>query len=202
MKFDPDKHARRSIRLRAYDYTKLGTYFVTVCIYQRECLLGDVVKGNMVLNEYGDIVQACWDEIQAHIPNAELDAFVVMPNHVHGIIVLQRAVNATQILCRGAACCAPTTCTCCAPIKSPMTTLTARTFGKIVPGSLPATIRSFKSATTKRINEIRGTLGLPVWQRNYYEHIIRNDAELNRAREYISMNPLRWHLDRENPCNL
>ena len=194
MKFDPDKHARRSIRLGGYDYTKVGTYFVTVCVYQRQCLLGDVVNGNMLLNEYGDIVRACWDEIQANFPNAKLDAFVVMPNHVHGIIVLQRAVNATQILCRGAACCAPT--------KSPMTTVTARTIGKIVPGSLPATIRSFKSATTKRINEIRGTSGLPVWQRNYYEHIIRNEADLNRAREYISMNPLRWHLDRENPCNL
>jgi putative transposase len=185
MKFDPDKHARRSIRLCGYDYTKVGTYFITACIYQRQCLLGDVVNGNMVLNEYGDIVQACWDDIHAHFPNAKLDAFVVMPNHVHGIIVLQHAVNATRI-----------------HTKSPITTVTARTFGKIVPGSLPATIRSFKSATTKRINEIRGTSGLPVWQRNYYEHIIHNEEELNRAREYISMNPLRWHLDRENPCNL
>src|SRR5437016_1224722 len=125
MKFDPDKHARRSIRLGGYDYTKAGTYFVTVCVYQRQCLLGDVVNGNMLLNEYGDIVQACWDEIQAHFPNAKLDPFVVMPNHVHGIIVLQRAVNATQIQCRGAACCAPTetcapttTCTCRAPTPS------------------------------------------------------------------------------------
>lgn len=193
MKFDPDKHARRSIRLREYDYTRPGAYFVTICTYRRECLLGDVANSNMVRNECGDIVQACWDEIPAHFPNAELDTFAVMPNHVHGIIMLRHSVNVTPIPCRGAACCAPT--------KTPITTSTVGTFGKMVPSSLPTIIRSFKSATTKRINEIRGTSDRPLWQRNYYEHIIRDEESLNRARQYIIRNPSRWQLDVENPKN-
>jgi putative transposase len=167
---------RRSIRLRGYDYSQAGAYFVTVCAYQRQCLFGAVIEGQMVLNEVGKIAQACWNEIPAHFPRVELDAFVVMPNHVHGIIVMMDAG-------RGTACRAPT----------------AESFGKPVPGSLPTIVRSFKSAVTRRINQWRTTPGQPVWQRNYFEHIVRNESALDRIRGYIETNPARWALDRENP---
>jgi REP element-mobilizing transposase RayT len=164
MKYDPDKHARRSIRLRGYEYTQSGAYFVTICIHQRECLLGDVINGDMVRNKCGDIVQECWNELPAHFPKMGLDTFVVMPNHVHGIILLRG----------GAASSAPT---------------------------LWDIVRAFKSLSAIRINRFLDRCGRPLWQRNYYEHIIRHEEALNRAREYIVLNPLRWHLDQENPKN-
>lgn len=182
---DPKKHhrpfdgarGRRSIRLSGYDYAQAGAYFVTVCAHQRQCLFGDVVNKKMVLNEAGKIVRACWDEIPAHFPHAELDAFVVMPNHIHGIIVIVDHGS------RDTACRVPT----------------MESFGKPVPGSLPTIVRSFKSAVTRHINQSRDTPGQPVWQRNYYEHIVRNEHALNRIRNYIETNPARWAHDRENP---
>jgi putative transposase len=167
---------RRSIRLRGYDYTQAGAYFVTVCAYQRQCLFGAAIEGQMALNDMGRTAQACWDEIPAHFPHVELDTFVVMPNHVHGIIV----VTDTG---RGTACRAPT----------------AESFGKPVPGSLSSIVRSFKSAVTRWIKQWRATPRQPVWQRNYFEHIVRNESTLDRIRDYIETNPARWALDRENP---
>jgi len=101
VRYDPEKHHRRSIRLRGYDYTQPGAYFVTIVTRNRECLFGDVVDGNVALNEYGHVVHACWKAIPDHFPNVTLDAFVVMPNHVHGIIVIDfpvRAMHATAIV--------------------------------------------------------------------------------------------------------
>jgi len=92
-RYDPDRHHRRSIRLKEYDYTQAGAYFVTICAYQWECLFGDVRDGEMVLSEYGRIVQETWDDLPNHYPHVELDAWVVMPNHVHGIIVLAPDVD-------------------------------------------------------------------------------------------------------------
>ncbi|GBD26328.1 hypothetical protein HRbin30_01660 [bacterium HR30] len=128
----------------------------------------------MRLNKFCEIARHCWLDIPAHFPRAELDAFVVMPNHVHGVIVIVDG--------RGTPCRAPT-----------------ERFGRPVTGSIPAVIRSFKSAVTKHINEQRSTPGAQIWQRNYYEHIIRDEVSLNRIRQYIVDNPLRWDLDRENP---
>ena len=176
---------RRSIRLSGYNYTQAGAYFVTVCTYQRQCLFGAVIEGQMALNDVGKTAQTCWDEISAHFPHVELDAFVVMPNHVHGIIVIAKDVGATHAspgVGRDTACRA-----------------TAESFGKPVPGSLPTIVRSFKSAITRRINQSRDTPGQPVWQRNYFERIVRNESALDRARGYIETNPCRWALDRENP---
>jgi putative transposase len=180
MRFDPEKHHRRSIRLKGYDYRRQGAYFVTICTHDRLCLFGEVVGGEMRLNEYGRIALGCWKEIPLHFPQAELDAFVVMPNHVHGIIVL--TVGARHAV----------------PLQNGISEKTEQ-FGKPVAGSIPTIIRSFKSATTRHINALRGTPGSPVWQRNYYEHIIRNEESLNRIREYIKTNPLRWAMDSENP---
>lgn len=185
--FDPDKHRRRSIRLPGYDYTRPAAYFVTVCTRNRECLFGDVVDGEMRLNELGETVRACWHEIPDHFPHVGLDEFVIMPNHVHGILVIveTNVVGARHVGARHAV-----------PLRQTQRT---EQFGKPLAGSIPTIIRSFKSAVTKRINDLRGTAGITVWQRNYYEHVIRDEESLNRIRQYIIENPRRWHLDRENP---
>ncbi len=179
MKYDPENHHRRSIRLKGYDYSQAGAYFVTICTQNRACLFGEVVDGQMRVNELGEIVREEWLRTGQIRPNVELDAFVVMPNHIHGIIVL-RGYDRRGTLQR-----APTT---------------VERFGKPTSNTIPTIVRLFKSATTKRINHLRGTPGARVWQRNYYERIIRNDDELRRIREYIANNPLQWALDRDNPA--
>ena len=176
--YDPDKHHRRSVRLPTYDYTQPGAYFVTVCTYGRECLFGEVADGAMVLSESGRIVQEEWEQTHIVRPYVQLDAFVVMPNHLHGILIIMNVNTGTAAPC---------------PYKK-------RDFGRPIMGVLPTIIRSLKSITSRRINELRKTPGFPVWQRNYYEHIIRNDHALENIRDYIVMNPMRWHLDQENPA--
>jgi len=175
--FDPDRHHRRSIRLKGYDYTQPGAYFITICTRDRVCLFGEVIDGEMRLNPLGEIVRQCWWAIPEHFSHVVLDEFVVMPNHVHGIIVIMAThdVGATH--------------------ASP---LRVRPRGP-QRQSIASIVGSIKSAAAKRINEYRGTPGAPVWQRNYYEHVVRDDQPLNHIREYIATNPLRWHLDRENP---
>jgi len=173
---------RRSIRLKGYDYTRPGAYFVTVCTHRREMLFGEVVNGVMQLNAFGEIVWKCWDEIPTHFPNVELDAFIVMPNHVHGIIVIvaDGMVGATHA----------------SPLPDPQYLSHPR---GPAPQSLGAIVGSFKSAVTRRINHMRGTSGAPVWQRNYWEHVIRTERVLNAVRQYIHDNPPRWSFDRYNP---
>jgi REP element-mobilizing transposase RayT len=167
---------RRSIRLKEYDYSQSGAYFVTVCTHNKECLFGEIADAEMILNDAGKIVQTVWNEIPEHADNVDLDQFVIMPNHIHGIIVLHAR-------CSGTACCAPT----------------FQRFGKIVSGSLPTIIKSFKSAATKRINQSHETPGQKIWQSNYYERVIRDENELNDVRQYIVDNPAKWYTDEENP---
>uniref|UniRef100_UPI002ADDEAD7 transposase n=1 Tax=Thermoflexus sp. TaxID=1969742 RepID=UPI002ADDEAD7 len=155
-------------------------YFVTICTRGHEPLFGTVVDGEMRVNEWGTIVREEWFRTAQLRPYVMLyeDEFVVMPNHVHGIIwIVGETVGATRRV-------APTTTI---PPAGP------------VAGSVGAIIGQFKSAVTKRINILRATPGAPVWQRNYYEHIIRNERALDAIRRYIAENPLRWHLDRYNP---
>lgn len=168
---------RRSIRLAGYDYAQAGAYFVTICTQDRACLFGDVVNGNMRLNVLGQIVDQCWRGIPAHGEHAVLDAFVVMPNHIHGIIAIV-PVGATHA--------SPALST---PINPPGPK----------PKSIAAIIGSFKSAATRRINEVRQTLGMSVWQRNYYERIIRDEHALDAARRYVQDNPAKWEQDSEKP---
>jgi REP element-mobilizing transposase RayT len=176
MKYDPQCHHRRSIRLKGYDYTQAGVYFITICTQDRACLFGEVVGGEMRVNPLGEIVAWTWNDLPNHNPHVELDAFVVMPNHVHGIIVIvDNPVGAGSEP-------APT-----------MAMVTIRRHG------LPEIVRQFKTFSARRINALRGTPGIPVWQRNYYEHIIRDEESLKRIREYIANNPMQWALDRENP---
>ena len=181
MSHDSNKHQRRSIRLKDYDYSQAGAYFVTMCTHKKECVLGNVINGEMQLNECGRAVKEEWVKTAEIRNNVELDVSVVMPNHFHGILAIVDD-------CRGTARCAPT--------------VGNRQFGKMTSASVPAIIRSFKSAVSRRINELRGTPRTPIWQRNYYEHVIRNEDDLNEIREYIVNNPLKWDLDSENPNNV
>jgi len=191
MPYDPERHHRRSIRLKGYDYTQPGAYFVTIVTQNRACLFGEVVEGQMRLNEAVHLAQRCWTDIPNHFPHVQLDAFIIMPNPVHGILVIAHHAAPDDVGARHAV---PQ------PPRTASHTPTVEQFGKPVHGSIPTIVRSFKSATTRHINILRGTPGAPVWQPNYYEHIIRDERSLNRIREYIVTNPLRWHLDHENPA--
>lgn len=182
MKYNPQKHHRRSIRLKGYDYTQAGAYFVTICTHNRECLFGDVEDGKMILNTFGKIVDHQWRQISRFFPNTALDEFVAMPNHFHGIVMITaddtivgakhpRARNVMVINDRDGGCFAPTA---------------ERPHGTIQ-GSLAAIIQNFISVTTRKINRIRKTPDQKLWQRNYFEHIIRH-------------NPLKWAEDQENPA--
>ena len=190
MKYNPDTHHRRSIRLKGYDYSQTGAYFISVCADNRECLFGDIRMEKPILNQFGKIIYNKWNQIPKNFPNIQLDVFIIMPNHLHGIVRIEPYVGAkhlneqllknTQHSIKNA---------------SPLRLDGTKT------GSLSAIIQNFKSITTRKINQIRKTPQAKLWQRNYYEHIIRDENELNKTREYIVNNPLKWELDEENPKN-
>jgi putative transposase len=178
MTYNPDIHRRRSIRLKGFDYSQAGAYFVTICTRERELLFAH--------EDYQAIVHDEWLRTAVVRPYIQLDEFTCMPNHIHGIIHIVEP-------CRGEA------------MPRPDLALNKRATHRVAPtrdmrsDSLGAIIGQFKSVTTKRINQLRGTTGLPAWQRNYYEHIIRREDELHRIRQYIRDNPLNWDTDEENP---
>ncbi len=177
-----DTSHRHSIRLPEYDYAQEGAYFVTVCARRRECAFGELVGEQVSLNECGRIVEEEWRRTEMVRAGVELDAYVVMPNHFHGIVVL--TVGATRWV---------------APIgHGERATHRVAPTGP-VPRSLGALLGQFKSLVTKRVNVLRGTPGTPLWQRNYYEHVVRDEKELEALRQYIEGNPLQWMMDRENP---
>lgn len=189
--YDPFKHHRRSIRLKDYDYGSPGIYFVTIVTAKRELLFDNQI--------YRRIAEANWRAIQRHFKNVTLDESIVMPNHLHGIIEItsdpgkgeafavsrstenfdslnqtnaqrdDNSANASPLQARG-----------------------------VQPGALGAIVGNFKSVTTRRVNNMRHATGTTIWQRNYYEHIVRNEKELNRIREYVASNPPLWEFDREN----
>ncbi len=170
---------RRSGRLKGFDYSRPGAYFVTICTHLRSALLGEVVGDEMRLNDYGRIVWRCWNDLPKHYGHVELVAFVAMPNHIHGIAVLveDKGSSSTNV---GAG-------------LKPAPTRRATRHG------LPEVVRAFKTFSSRSINELRGTRGIPVWQRGYYERVVRSEEELNRIREYIMANPVRWLEDRYHP---
>ncbi len=180
MKYNPDKHHRRSIRLKGYDYSSPGAYFI------------NVVDGEMQLNPFGEIVAEEWLRSQNIRQEINLDAWVVMPNHIHGIVFIkgktsqQVSDDSSQMSNQlqnpvGANC------------HSPLQRMASR--------SLSSFITGFKSTATKRINILRNTPRTPVWQRNYYEHIIRNEESLEHTRRYIQTNPVNWSNDQLHPEN-
>ena len=147
------------MRLAGYDYAQPGAYFVTVCTAGRACILGEIVNGTANLSAFGRIVAQAWSDLARHYAGVELDQFVVMPNHVHGVLMLS-ADNAHP---------------------------------------LSQIVGSFKSFSTRRIRTAGGDVARPVWQRGFYEHVIRTESDLASIREYITNNPIQWELDEENP---
>ena len=185
--YNPQIHHRRSIRLKSYDYNQAGAYFVTICVQNRECLLGTITNQRLQLNEYGKITDQVWNYLPHHFGNLEIDAAVIMPNHFHGIICTGLTSKPPNFPnppnpCRGLVSKPPN------PFFEQKTQL-----GKI--------IAYFKYQTTKLINQKRDSSGSRFWQRNYYEHIIRNEKTLNILRQYIIDNPLRWENDQLHPNN-
>jgi REP element-mobilizing transposase RayT len=190
MTHNPQDHHRRSIRLKGYDYSRPGAYFVTLCVHNRECLLGEVGKTEMQLNDSGRVAQTVWDELPTRYPGVVLDAFVIMPNHVHGVIMITAAASVGAIL---------------VGVIHELPLPELRDINDPAERRrmlLPKIIGYYKMNMAKRANQIRGVEGVPFWQRNYYEHIVRNERELSAIRQYIRNNPLQWALDRDNPHNI
>lgn len=199
---NPEIHRRRSLRLQEYDYSRSGAYFITMCAFNRECLFGNIDGAAAEINDCGRILAEIWQDVPKRYPGVELDEFVVMPNHVHGVIFITEPVGAIPV---GAIHELPLQNT---PLQNtPLreTSLHTNKQTRMIQRRnmlLPKIIGYFKMNTAKRINQQRNTSGAAVWQKNYYEHVIRNGDALNRIREYIVNNPLQWALDRENPNNV
>jgi len=198
-----DRFHRRSIRLRGYDYTRSGAYYVTVCTQERLPLFGDVVNGVMVPNAMGDIVKRCWDAIPEHMPMVVCDAFIVMPNHMHGIVVITD-VAGTSVGGVGAANSPPLRMPATNDPDEPPppngTDIPRRPpIAIMVKNSLGHIMQTFKAAVSRQA--VRDGLmprGTPIWQRGYYERIIRDDGEPDRIARYIAENPANWGKDRFN----
>jgi REP-associated tyrosine transposase len=182
--YDPNIHHRRSIRWRGHDYSSPGAYYVTICVEHYRCLLGIVSAGVMHLNDAGQMVSEEWQGVPSRFPTMQVDEFIVMPNHFHGILhivgaPLVGALDRADLAPKGAR-------------------------AGTRPATLGDAIGAFKSLTTN--GYITGVCeqGWPrfeqrFWQRNYYEHVIRDQIELEKIREYIRRNPLMWTCDRYNP---
>ena len=178
MTFDPKKNCRGSIRLPHYDYTRSGAYFVTICVAGRRCIFGEIVDGVMLPNKNGLVLEEQWAGLPRHYPNVLLDEFVLMPNHVHGIICLTESMQSS--------------------VGAGFKPALASRQTKPRHG-LPEIIRGLKTFSARRINQLRRTPGEPVWQRNYYEHVVRGESDMDAIRRYIVENPLKWVDDAENP---
>ncbi|ROL55715.1 transposase [Bacteroidetes/Chlorobi group bacterium MS-B_bin-24] len=196
MKYNPQIHHRRSIRLQGYDYSQNGAYFITLCTHNRECLFGQIQNGQMILNEYGKIVEQCWNNLSNHYDNIELDAYVIMPNHFHGIILITDNVDNVDNVR--------------AIRELPIHELPIHELPRQQQKQrqqqrrkmlLPKIVGRFKMNSAKQINQMRNTPGISVWQRNYYEHIIRDEKSLENIRNYIINNPAKWQDDDYNLTN-
>jgi putative transposase len=195
-KFDPQNYHRRSIRLPNYDYSQPGAYFVTIVTWHRELLFGKVLGGEMKLNQVGHIVQWEWKELPTRFRYIELGAFVVMPNHFLGVLIFHEHVGASRQ--------ALTNTRSDKESISPLIQNDSK--GSLLPSgakpaSLGAVILQFKSRVTKRLWKTPSLKDIPIWQRNYYEHIIRNEKDLKNKTDYIHANPLLWEQDHENLVN-
>jgi len=212
MHYDPDIHQRRSIRLRGYDYSSNGAYFVTICTQGRGCLFGVVADGTMHLNDAGLMLSEWWLKLPERFPAIAMDEYLVMPNHFHGIIMINDAdteLSPHDVDRRGEPRVRPPLESC---IRPPLNgehenqgEHKVRPYGTPA-GSVGRIVQAFKSMTTNAyihgVNE-HGWPPFPgrLWQRNYYERVIRDERELDVARKYILENPIKWDLDRENPQN-
>jgi len=187
MEYSSEVHHRRSIRLKDYDYSQPGGYFITICTQHKACLFGEIKDAKMELNIAGQIIKKWWLKIPNKFPAITIDEYIIMPNHIHGIcMIFESNVGADPCVC---------------PNKNDQSICLEDEHS----GSpLHKIIQWFKTMTTNEcIRSVKQNI-LPqfhgrLWQRNYYEHIIRNEDDLNQIREYISGNPVKWETDKENP---
>jgi REP element-mobilizing transposase RayT len=186
-KYNPAIHHRKSIRLKGYDYSQNGLYFITICTYNRECLFGEIINKKMILNDAGKIANECWLKIPEHFPDAVLHEHVVMPNHVHGIIELAGPVAAGDENAVGVQNFEPLQ----PPTPPPPP---QNQFQHIIPRSMGSIVRGYKIGVTKFFRD--NTDIYHVWQRNYHEHIIRTEQSYWRISEYIINNPDVWENDK------
>ena len=205
MNFNPAKHHRHSIRLKGYDYSQAGMYFITICVKERLCLFGNVVNAEMVLNNAGKFADECWKNIPDHFPNAVLHEYIIMPNHIHGIIELSNIIAIV-----GVQNFEPLQQQNFEPQQQNFEPQrSANEFQKIIPKSIGSIVRGFKIGVTKWFREnshgIQNPdlfknagcdLSRPIWQRNYYEHVIRNENSYQNIVKYIVNNPLKWNEDK------
>jgi len=180
------ERCRKSPRLIGYDYAQAGAYFITVCTHNRVGLFGEIVDGVMQLNTAGHRVQSVWLALPTHYPGVGLDAFVVMPNHVHGVLWIASNDNPAGVINH-------------APTSNVQLSVGAQFIAPDKTMPLGKIVRAFKAKTTFVINPIRQTRGTSIWQRGYYDHIIRHEDDLTRIRHYIDNNPAQWEHDQENP---
>ena len=202
MPYNSEIHQSHSIRLLKYDYSNSGAYFITICAQNRECLFGKIVAGNMILNEAGKMIQSVWNEMPQFYYGIEIDVFQIMPNHIHGIIIIKNKfklfVGAGPRACPNINS-GPRAC----PIGQPQN-ITGQPQGVAPTGtamSLCDVVHRFKTLTTKRyVDGVKNNhwplFNNKLWQRNYYEHIIRNEKSLNYIQEYILNNPYNWEQDK------
>ncbi len=207
MRYDPQHHHRRSVRLQGWDYAHAVAYFVTVCVQSRRCVLGDVAEGEMQMNAWGEIVAGYRQNLPNHFPNIELGAFVVMPNHVHFILWLNppETPKAHHVVAQHVGAqfnCAPTPDRCAPTNANPRAFYTSSIGQRFIVDkqrpTLGQVVRAFKAATARLIRQSGGEDC--AWQRNYYGHIIRNEDELHLITQYILANPANWATDDENPA--
>ena len=210
--YNPQMHNRRSIRFKGYDYTQAGLYFITICCQNRACLFGEIENGKMMLNDAGAIANDCWLNIPNHFPNAILHEYVIMPNHVHGIIELVGANNHSPV----SELHSPETVG--ANQYSPKTALHSPETNQHSPKNVPvigdnraknvsplrspsktvgSVVRGFKIGVTKWMRQNTDTFY--IWQRNYWEHIIRDDISYENISQYIINNPTKWNNDKLKP---
>ena len=203
MPFDPQIHHRHSLRIPGYDYTREGAYFVTLVTNGRECLFGAVIDTETRLSDYGRLAAECWTMIPDHFPHVELGVFVIMPNHIHGILILNEpdaadAVAATSSAGDGSATLSPPVgAQHVAPLPN-IASLHGAHRPHVVSGSLGSIIRSYKSSVTRIVRQKYDDPPQRIWQRNYYEHVIRNAMDHEHITDYILDNPLHWDRDEEN----
>lgn len=174
---------RKNIRLPDYDYSSPGCYFVTICTFRKRHSLGLIKDEQSILNKNGKLVSGYWASIPDIYSNVELDEFVVMPNHIHGLITIVAAGSLQEGTI-------PTD-----PINS-VGVGSADPHDDARKTTIPSIVARFKKTSTTAINRFHNSRGSKVWQRNYYEHVIRNELELTKAREYIVNNPMKWTLDK------
>lgn len=195
MAFNRDIHHRQSIRLREYDYSQAGSYFITICTHERQPLFGSIVNGVMALNAAGAEVETMWQALPRHYPSVALGEYVVMPNHFHGIVEIVGAPLAAPKINAAPQINATPQINTEPQINSDFNHGATNQGAASSAPTLGQILRRFKSTSAIAVNRCLNRQSQPVWQRNYYEHIIRTEQAYQNIAEYIRSNPQRWHED-------